>query len=448
MLGVLFIAVQQSVVASSTALIARLTNEIMSDGNYMLWLILFVVSLTIVYIPTTLTNYFINKAKFITFRKYISDFSGRAYNNPGYYFNRNFREKKEPYFTHEAWMIIQENYVFIVDILSIFLNVFLNVLVLSIYLDWAFLLSYLFAVPLSAVCVLISKARLQRKSDSMQKSRNDMMQILNQGWDTVLIGNKWNMKHWKRRFFERSKSADDNQRSLALEIDLMSLITLIVSAIPILIVLFMSFMRASGNIQMLALLIATAPRQVITIQYLSDIVGLFVNLNDKVRRTKQLSANLDFENTDSKIGGIISWGKIFIEKDGDKQILESIDSLNKATNSYSIGRFIITGGNGCGKTTLLSKIKEKFGDNAFLLPNQSKMAFEHDEQQKEYSTGERTIKNLNELSEKVCNGDKEISVLLLDEWNANLDKGNTELINFGINSLSEKICIIEVLHRA
>jgi len=444
-IGIFFIIVQQSIVASSTALIALLSQSVMEGYGYMLWLILFVVSLSIVYIPTMLTNYFFNKSKYITYGKYVLNFSEQAYNHPNCYFNSRFREEKESYFTHEAWLIIQEVNQFIMDILSVFLNVFLNVVVLSIFLDWSFLVAYIFAIPLSLACILASKSRLQKKSDEMQQSRNDMMQSLINGWDTILIGNTWNMRLWKDKFINRWNIADKAQRKLTLEIDAMSLITLVVSALPILTVLFMSFIRAQGDLVMLAMLVATAPRQVLTIQYLSDIIGLFVNLNDKVHRTRQLSRNLIFDESFSDIGGKIAWGNIYIEVAGRKTALYNYDELNSLTKKFSKGRYTITGDNGTGKTTLLTKIKVTLQDGAYLLPSQSKMTFLNENKHKEYSTGEKTLENLREISLNACDG--RVSVLLLDEWNANLDKDNIKRINLEIDRLSNSICVIEVLHK-
>jgi len=413
----------------------------MSGYGYMLWLVLFVISLSVVYIPTMLTNYFFNKALYTTYGEYILNFSKQAYNHPNCYFNSRFREEKESYFTHEAWLIIREVNQFIMDALSIFFNVFLNVLVLSMFLDWAFLAAYVIAVPLSLVCILLSKSRLQKKSDAMQKSRSEMMQSLGSGWDTILIGNKWNMSLWRDKFVSRWGIADKAQRKLTLEIDAMSLITLVVSALPILAVLFMSFMRAQGDAAMLAMLVATAPRQVLTIQYLSDIIGLFVKLGDKVRRTKRLSENLVFDETSREIGGKITWGSVYIEETA----IHSYDDLNLLTNKFKSGRYTITGDNGTGKTTLLTMIKAELGDSAYLLPSQSKMTFFSEVQQREFSTGEKTLENLREISNNVCDG--EVTVLLLDEWNANLDKENIRQIDLEIDELSTVACVIEVLHK-
>jgi ABC-type bacteriocin/lantibiotic exporter with double-glycine peptidase domain len=255
------------------------------------------------------------------------------------------------------------------------------------------------------------------------------------------------MSLWKSRFEKRANSADIHQRKLTLEIDVMSMITLFVSAFPILIVLFMSFHNAEGDVQKLAMLVATAPRQILTIQYLSEIINLFVNLNDKVRRTKQLSANLFFDKDISTFDSRIMWGSISIKRiksSETKTVIRCFDDVITATNNFENGRFIITGDNGTGKTTLLANIKSKIGEKAYILPSQSRIAFQNDEQERGFSTGEKLREDFKEISLNVCDGS--CSVLLLDEWNANLDKENIASINADIDKISKTICVIEALH--
>jgi len=85
------------------------------------------------------------------------------------------------------------------------------------------------------------------------------------------------------------------------------------------------------------------------------------------------------------------------------------------------------------------------GDKAYLLPNQSKMFFLNEINKKEFSTGEKMIENLNEIIKNVS--DTETIILLLDEWNANLDNTNVNKLNEIIEQLSKKYCIFEVLHK-
>lgn len=443
-LGFSFAFVQQAIVALSTVMIAKLSQTVVSGDEYTFWLILFLISLTIVYIPTTLTNYFINKAKYITYADFINKFSIEAYNHPHRFLNSTFRDEKEAYFTHEAWLIIQEDYNFFIDMFSLIFNVGLNVIVLSYFLNGSFLLSYICSIPIIILCVYGSKSTLQKRSDKSQRSRSEMLQLLGSGWDTILIGNIWNVCIWKDKFMRKCNISDKSQRRLTLTIDIMSMITLFLSALPIFIVLFISFSNAVGEPEKLAVLVATTPRQVTTIQHLSDTIGLFVNLNDKIRRTKQIPIKLNFsEQLLSK--GKISWGKVFISKAKDKKPINSFNDLIMYTDNFSKGRYTITGDNGSGKTTLLAEIKMKLNDEAYMLPNQSKMIFLNETNHKEFSTGEKTIENLKEIATNICN--TKVSVLLLDEWNANLDKENINILNKNIDDLSREFCVFEVLHK-
>ncbi|MCL2320817.1 MAG: hypothetical protein FWC47_01775 [Oscillospiraceae bacterium] len=443
-IGLCFALIQQIIVASSTVMIINLSQSIVSGEGYKLWLILFIFSLTIVYIPTTLTNYFTNKAKYITYADFINKFSNEAYNHLNHFFNSSFKEEKEAYFTHESWLIIQEDYNFFLDMFSLILNVGLNVAALSYFLNSAFLISYICAIPLTILCVIVSKSKIQRWSDKLQKSRSEMMQTLGSGWDTVLIGNLWNVSIWKDNFIKKWSKSNRSQRRLTLDIDIASMVTLIVSALPILIVLFISFSKAIGDIKMFAVLVSTTQRQVITIQNLSETINLFVNLNDKIRRTKQLSAKLNF-NEPLSSSGKISWGNVYITKEAKTSILNNFDDLIAFTDNFKSGRYTITGDNGSGKTTLLAKIKINLKDEAYMLPNQSKMMFLNEFNIKEFSTGEKMIENLKEITLNVC--ETNVSVLLLDEWNANLDKDNINKLNKIIDEISIKFCVIEVLHK-
>jgi ABC-type bacteriocin/lantibiotic exporter with double-glycine peptidase domain len=271
-----------------------------------------------------------------------------------------------------------------------------------------------------------------------------MMQTLGSGWDTILIGNIWNIGIWKNYFAKKAVASGKNQRRLILNIDIIATLTLMISAFPILIVLFMTFQNALGDMQLLAMLVATTPRQVTTIQYLSDAISLFVNLNDKVRRTKQLSAHLNFDKENVNKGQI-KWGAIFISsKNYGATPVYSFDEIVTDTNDFKPGRYTITGSNGTGKTTLLADIKTKLRGNAYILPTHSKIIFLNDTELGEFSSGEKMAANLHEIADNVCT--TEMSVILLDEWNANLDNENIKKLSKIIDDISINNCVIEVIH--
>ena len=113
------------------------------------------------------------------------------------------------------------------------------------------------------------------------------------------------------------------------------------------------------------------------------------------------------------------------------------DLLHQATRP---GRLTLRGENGSGKSTALMLVKNALQGRAFFLPTYNQLNFISETNK--YSTGESLRKRLMEILEKV-----NVDVLLLDEWDANLDHENQEHLSQLIDQLAEKKCVIEVRHR-
>lgn len=443
-LGILFALIQQVIVAGSIIIISNLSQSIVTGSGFILWLCLFALSLTVVYIPTGLTNYFFNKAKYITYGDYINTFSGRAVGRVEHFLSGSFREKSESYFTHEAWMIIEEDYDYLKDTAHLVFNIVLSVSAFSYLISIDLLFAYASSIPLTVICVLFLKRIVEKQSDAAQTGKNRLMQLLGAGWDTILIGNKYNLSIWKRTFSKKCDDSSKAKRKLDLTLDLSAFVMVIICAAPVIVVIALTYIRAAGNISMLTLLIATTSKQLGTVQYLSDAISQFVNLSDKIRRTRQLSAYLSLDVQAASLG-TITWNSITLQSRTGRISLNSIDDLRLGTNNYDIGRYTITGDNGSGKTTLLAMAKLALKEKAYFLPNKSKLFFESDLSQKEFSAGEKAIENLREILSHLH--EDGVSVLLLDEWSANLDAKRVKSVNAIIEKIADEFCVIEVVHK-
>jgi len=105
------------------------------------------------------------------------------------------------------------------------------------------------------------------------------------------------------------------------------------------------------------------------------------------------------------------------------------------------GRVTIRGRNGAGKTSLLLKIKELLGADAYFYSysDQLLLGGRHAAQ----STGQRLRRHIEAISQ--MGG---IRFLLLDEWDANLDTKNIEIMSAQIEEICRQgISVIEVRHR-
>lgn len=103
-------------------------------------------------------------------------------------------------------------------------------------------------------------------------------------------------------------------------------------------------------------------------------------------------------------------------------------------------RITIRGDNGSGKSILLKLIKKQMG--GYYLPASHHLYFSQ-EDLKKYSTGEQMLICLKEISHN-CLKEK---ILLLDEWDANLDSQNRKRLSEEIEKIAASMCVLEVVHR-
>jgi energy-coupling factor transporter ATP-binding protein EcfA2 len=106
------------------------------------------------------------------------------------------------------------------------------------------------------------------------------------------------------------------------------------------------------------------------------------------------------------------------------------------------GRVLISGPNGCGKTTLLLALKAKLGSRAILILAN----FRQGAHAKSVSVGQAVLSEI-EAAIAMARSQPQGFALILDEWNANLDTNNRELVDRKLDILAAELLIIETKHR-
>jgi ATPase subunit of ABC transporter with duplicated ATPase domains len=159
--------------------------------------------------------------------------------------------------------------------------------------------------------------------------------------------------------------------------------------------------------------------------------SLILYKNDKsdfIKRVKQ-----------EQIGFVINGASV--QFSSFEQLLEALDKLKH-------GRITIYGKNGTGKTTLTNLLKEELKDNAYYLPTNSRLFFDTTIEAS-HSTGQRVKACLQELAQKYFQGENQptIPVLILDEWDANLDFKNVESISTILDEFATRCIVVEISHR-
>jgi ABC-type molybdenum transport system ATPase subunit/photorepair protein PhrA len=119
---------------------------------------------------------------------------------------------------------------------------------------------------------------------------------------------------------------------------------------------------------------------------------------------------------------------------GDTESPEEFERL-VLNGGISSGRFCITGPNGAGKSSMLKTFKSQSHDSTLLLPDVNLGVA-----QENRSTGESRVHQVMLALES------ESSIVMLDEWDANLDSRNRKTLNSVIDEFAKIKLIIEVKH--
>lgn len=187
-----FLIIQQLIVASSTYWIAKLAKQVIENKDFSLYLVLFILSLTLVYIPASMAAVYLEKSKYLALEKYIQRFQFNFSNQTSIRSNKEFKNYHLPFLSSEGFLVFDESARFIFDWISVVLNVLLNIIALSFVLDISLTLSYLVGIFLFSIIIFSFKKRIHKEGAKAQSARTALQTILSLAWDNILLGNKYN----------------------------------------------------------------------------------------------------------------------------------------------------------------------------------------------------------------------------------------------------------------
>lgn len=435
--------VGQIIEASSTIWLVLMMKQITEGEPFLFNFFLYLVTLAFPYIPGCIAYIIKMTWKQETQRSFIHAFVKSNRNKLSEWSSKDKREEKLSILTAEGPNALNELIDYLYDLYSYVISVFLNIFALSIVVEPLFAITYGVSV-LAVIFTMKAKRRIQNLlTQKALMARVDLYQSLLAAWDNVLLGNHYNFKLWQERTSQRidrclKKNVDLESFDQILAINI-SLITSIPSLILVIYYVYLNI----GNTTELVALMVTLPILFCILSYTYQTLSLVFRWT--MHRSKLQSICKAIQPTNecpTVLQKKIQWDKINIYEDhlshkGPQPISSYEDLLQYTSKS---GRVTLRGENGSGKSTLLMLIKNSLSDRAFFLPTQSQLSFLS--QGNKYSTGESLRNRLLEILNRV-----DVDVLLLDEWDANLDIENQKHLSLLINELSKKKCVIEVRHR-
>ncbi|MEN9827286.1 MAG: hypothetical protein RI953_3031 [Pseudomonadota bacterium] len=443
--ALLFVIFQQGTVASSTWFLSRVTANTQSPEQVLPWLIGFLLSLSLPYIPGVLAVRQVAHLKNSAQRKILELLRSAIEGKTTLFANKEERERRFVFLQREGEDFVAQSCDAGFDFTQTIFNVLLNIIALVIVVHPALLPAYLLSLALMSGATRLGKNPLTQATREQREARIGFDAVQLTAWDNLTIGNATNTTRWSATLDSRLENLAVKRLKLTTLRETISLLSTWAAMIPVLGANVWMVTQASSSTE-LALFVATLPRQLMVLNHLhivSSWSGFFHELRERYEGLKSALSEVP-ASVRSDHDSRIHFGELKLATIGEA---DETSGFEKQISSEKVavwaqetkhGRFRIEGGNGSGKSTLLRSLKESLGYEAFYLPAEhSALDFPV---AGGLSSGQRARFILESLKISAPR------VLLLDEWDANLDVRQRSLLDQLISQLSERHLVLEVRH--
>lgn len=320
------------------------------------------------------------------------------------------------------------------DVFSFVASLVLGVLVLGVTIDANFLPAFAVSGVLSYLCYRKMSGKVKDDFEAEQVARTSYNSFILGSWDNIFFKNSSIIDRYKNNLELRYKMAKEATKNSSTSSEVLIFTLGLVSSIPVIaLVLWLGLKSISpGQTAALLALLATIPRQLnmlTTFRSIFQNIAAYIGFESKFKVIHEMAAIQHNEYKEQ-----IKLEKMRIEDLSH----ESLISLEKRIQNLKPGRYEIRGDNGSGKSTLLLHLNSIL-PNSFYLPSSPNLTIGEFETAE--SSGQKLLRHIDYL---MTGHDR---VLLLDEWDANLDTANLRKTEDLLNKAAETKVIIEVRHR-
>ena len=436
-----FLLIQQIIVASSNFWVVALMADIQLQKDVWLSLLLLLSSLILPYFPGAMSLIFLTKWQNELVINLTYVFVDSNHSNQRLWSNKDAQEKRISILANEGSSTIVDFIDYIYELTSTLTNAVFNIVAISILVTYEFALGYLVSIVFAYLILRLQKKHQQLITNKAQVSRIKWTNIILSSWDNIVLGNIYNFRLWNKK----AQKAGENykKRNLNSEVfnQFISIAIALLTFIPSFVIIIFLIAQRPGDVLMLGSIVVILPRLFSILNYTYQVVRLFARWPAQIQRLKTLRNTFFSREEPQDLESRISWGSLQLYTNSNNNLLNGVNTVHEVMNEIpKIGRITLRGENGSGKSTFLLLLKEEFQNSAFLLPVKHQLNF-HAKLNK-HSTGQTLKKILEEIEERV-----EEKVILLDEWDANLDLSNQKELSHLIDDIAMRRCVIEVRHR-
>lgn len=428
------VVAQQMSLAFSTYFIA-LAGESLSSGSYeelRALISLFFCFAVLAYFLSSCSEFSLLRLRNELWGKYVLGSFDAIQGDGGISSGKN-RQLLGSWLVGEAPTTIGAAGEFYVGLVSVYCNVLMTLAVFYLTLGSWLSTAIVASLGFSLLSVWGLKGQIDGLADAMQSSRLQALVSVGALWDHTFFAPERMREEASTRFRTRADSYFRvTERYLLLE--------QVVACLPI----YLAVGLVLGAIYLLppqaqvslGVLVAVLPR---TLQLFGNVHALsmyssrLILIRKQVRNLVEFTAGLDRQDLEGQINGDCL-KLIDVQSKRSLHPMEFLDAVRR--NEIGSGRYLLTGRNGAGKSSLLKVLRFHNRNSLLLSPEISFTSHEESA-----SSGELQCKQISKLLQQ------DVSLLLLDEWDANLDDANLTLIDAEIAASASNRLIVEVRHR-
>lgn len=453
LLFILFVIIQQLLSAASNFCIVDLSVATVEGlgtvSFYLAKIALYMGLLVLAEVPSLAAARALEDSEYRAVDGYTKAFAESHANKPILSSEGEFRNEQEVWLTTRAPRTISDTLGILYNGGTIALGVLFNVGAIC----WIGNPQLLFGYSASTLLMLLSTKyfnnNLINVTIAAGRDRGNLDSILQSGWDNIVIGNKYNLKIWIKHFVKKLGLAKNSSVHLLTKARASEIVTRFIISVPVFINVGWLISINIKNPAALAALLATLPVQM---RLLPAICGVssYISLWNKTKiELKLLENSLTAPSNhllkqENDYPNRIKWDLIKFTQEDNILSFSSIASILKKIETIQFGRISIRGSNGSGKSTVVALMKQVLKGRSTYIPATSKLAFESTFSEN-VSMGQKMKMQLTELIRTLSS--KESHVLILDEWDANLDNESIIEISSLLDIFSRRQIVIEIRHR-
>ncbi|MFF7707731.1 hypothetical protein [Pseudomonas sp. NPDC007930] len=429
------VACQQACIAAAAWCLTRTIAQVQAGEPFLAPLGFYLLAMIIPYLPGCLSfvtlQHWINRTHLQITDAMVDAVKGRA----GQFSNSEAKAAFDSALSRNAFHAVAQYLGLSHDFAALALNSLLSAIVLGVLLPIELAAGYAISLLASVGVILAIAPRIRHMSLETERQFARYGHQLGSAWGNVTLNNRYNMGHWQRQRQQAGTAYyQANVRLAAIQQGANTGIALI-ALLP---TAYLVYHLLAGP----GLDAALAAAVVVNLTRIFHILGALSTVVYQLLAWQAARARLRFLDVQTKDLGAESLnrplsGALSVNGEppsGACAILERINASER-------GRFTLRGPNGAGKSTLLLALKDHWRDEAWLVPAQLHV-LSWASASTPGSTGQQALAMLSE----VVNAPHIPRVVLLDEWDANLDAAHRQCIDGWLDALSKQRVVVEVRH--